>query len=99
VRVYTIVAGEGDLGPDGVRIPLDTSAVRRAAERTGGRFFAARDAAAMRDVYAAIDAYETTRFEEPRYRTEERFARFVVAALLVFGLGRLLRSAVGEVLP
>ncbi|HEU4394002.1 MAG TPA: VWA domain-containing protein, partial [Planctomycetota bacterium] len=49
VRVYAVVAG----GPaDAGRAAPDTGPVRRLAERTGGRFFEARDAGALDAVYA-----------------------------------------------
>ena len=89
VRTYVVSAAAGD-APDQAGV----ATVRRAAERTGGRFFAARDQAALNATFAAIDAAEKTRFEEPRYRLEDRFAPLLAAALLLLLLGRVLGATV-----
>jgi len=99
VRVYAIAAGVGSGGRDGAIAPIDTTQVERLAERTGGRFFRARDASAVDAVYASIDELERVEIEEPRYRIEERFLPFLVAALILLLAGRVLRSTVFEVLP
>lgn len=98
IRVYTIAAGIGRQTPSGFE-RVDTTQVERVAQMTGGRFFRARDADALLSVYAAIDALETAPFEEPRYRLEERFVAFVLAALAAWVVARLLRASVFEVLP
>ena len=85
VRTYVVSAAAGEASDQ-----AGVSAVRRAAERTGGRFFAARDHAALLATDAAIDAAEKTRFEEPRYRIEDRFAPLLALAILLLVLGRLL---------
>jgi Ca-activated chloride channel homolog len=90
VRVYTIAAGRGRAGPGEGGAALDTTQVRRLAEKTGGVFFAARDAAAARAVYAQIDALETVEIEEARYRMRERFLPFLVAAIGLFLAARAL---------
>lgn len=99
VRVYTIAAGVGRVGPGGVRTPLDTGEVERLARRTGGRFFAASDAQALSRVYAEIDALERAPMDEPRYRVEERFLSLLGAAVLLFLLGRVLDASVLAVAP
>jgi Ca-activated chloride channel homolog len=90
VRVYAVAVGAGDAA--------GTEATRRLAESTGGRFFAAPDAASVAAVYAAIDALETTRLPEPRYRTEERFAPFLLAGLACVLAAVVARATFLEVL-
>ena len=67
--------------------------------RTGGRFFEARDGAALSAVYADIDALERSPFERPAVEVEERFAPLLLAAMALLLAARLLRSTVLEVLP
>ena len=99
VRVYTIAAGVGSPDPSGNWVEPDTRQVERLAERTGGRFFRARDAGTVAAVYAYIDALETVEHDEPRYRNEERFLPFLLAALVFLVLGRILQSSRLEALP
>lgn len=93
VRVYTIAAGVG-AGDE-----IDTAPVERLSARTGGVFFAARDADAVARVYAEIDQLEKAALAEPRYRTEERFPVPLSAALVLLLVGRLLGASVLRVLP
>jgi Ca-activated chloride channel homolog len=84
-RAYAIhVAGGDDEGAasGGAR------SLKQMAERTGGAFFAARDAAALTAVYARIDELEREEPAPPRYRFEERFAPLLLAALLLLLGGR-----------
>jgi Ca-activated chloride channel family protein len=90
VRVYTIVAASDASG---------AASSRRLAERTGGRFFAARDAAAVVGVYASIDELERIALDEPRRRVEDRFAPFLAVATALLVAGVLLRSTVLDTLP
>ena len=93
VRVYAIVAGGG------TNSQLDTGPVERMAKRTGGAFLEARDANAVTSVYARIDALEQSAFVEQRYATNDAFLPFLLAALSLLLLGRLLESAWRAVLP
>lgn len=99
VRVYTIVAGIGSPDQSGGWAALDTSQVETVAERTGGRFFEARDAGAVTGVYAAIDELERVVLDEPSYRIEERFIAFLAAAFVLLFTSGLLKATVLEVLP
>jgi Ca-activated chloride channel family protein len=99
VRVYSIVVGTpGAAAPDG-RLAIDTTQVRKMAERCDGAFFEAPDASSLARVYAEIDRLEKVVLEEPRFRLEERFLRFLGAALAFLLGSRLLRSTLFEVLP
>lgn len=99
VRVYSIAAGIGSPDPSGEWIPLDTSQIELLAEKTGGRFFEARDAGAVASVYGYIDDLEKVELEEPRYKVEERFLIFLIAALAMLLTTRVLQSTILEVLP
>jgi Ca-activated chloride channel family protein len=88
VRVHAVTAG-----------PAENRTLAGMAAATGGRSFAARDAGALEAVYAAIDALEKTPFEKDRFALEERFRPFLVAALALLLLGRLLGSLVLPVIP
>lgn len=96
VRVHTIAAS-GSAGS--AAASAETRQVERMSARTGGRFFVARDADAVASVYADIDALERTRFEEPRFRFEERFAPFALASLALFVAGVLTAATWFEVIP
>ena len=74
VKVYAVgVGGEG--GPTRGRAPfggarvgrapeVDEAALRTVAQTTGGRYFRATDAQALREIYAAISDLERTEIEE-----------------------------------
>lgn len=95
VRVYTISAGEAGAG----RGASDPRQARRLADATGGRAFAAGDAAAMTRAYEEIDALERVDLAEPRYRIEERFGVFVAIASAFAVAATLLRLTILDVLP
>lgn len=99
VRVYTVVVGSGRRGPGGDWVALDTTQVRRLSEGTGGRFFAARDAAGVARVYAEIDALTRAPVAEPRFEIRERFLPFLAAAALLLLLGKALDARALAVLP
>jgi Ca-activated chloride channel family protein len=106
IRVYTIGAGRDGWAPVRVTDPLsgrsvlrqmpssvDEETLRAIAERTGGRFFRASDAAALREVYAEIDRLERTDVAETRFlQYDERFEDCVAAALASAALSLLLGS-------
>lgn len=99
VKVYAVVAGVGRRDAAGAWVRLDTRAVEAVARRTGGAFYAARDAGAVEAVYAEIDRLEKAPFEEPRYRSEDAFLPFVLAAALLLLASRLLQATWLDVLP
>jgi Ca-activated chloride channel family protein len=99
VKVYVIAAGLGTRTRTGEWVELDTAPVRRLAERTGGRFFEARDAGALAAVYGEIDRLERSPVAEPRHRTEERFLPYLAAAAGLLLLGRVLAGTWLTVLP
>ncbi|MCC6671834.1 MAG: VWA domain-containing protein [Planctomycetes bacterium] len=99
IRVYGIAAGIGSRDAAGNVRPADPSQLRQLAERSGGRFFAARDAESVAGVYAALHDLEKVGLAEPRHRLEERFAPFLVLALVLILLGRVLHCTAWEVVP
>ncbi|MHC4953548.1 MAG: VWA domain-containing protein [Planctomycetota bacterium] len=99
VRVYAIAAGLGRPDRGGQWIELDTGPVRRLAERTGGKFFEARDAGAIAGVYEEIDQLEKMRFAEPRYDVEEGFLPILVTAISLLVASVFLRTMLLAVMP
>jgi Ca-activated chloride channel family protein len=99
VRVYSIAVGRPGPASPGARLAVDTTQIRQMAATCDGAFFEAPDATALEGVYARIDALERGTLEQPRFRIEERFLAFLVAAIALFLGGRLLASTWLEVLP
>jgi Ca-activated chloride channel family protein len=99
VRAYVVVAGTGRLRGAAAPVPADTSRVERLATRTGGALLRAPDAQAMERVYAAVDALETTTFEEPADETEDRALPFLAVAAGLLLLSRGLARTTLEVRP
>ncbi len=89
VKVYAVgVGGDGPArrGPFGAFGPapeVDEAALRQVAETTGGRYFRATDAQALRQIYDAISELERTEIEETvLLDVEERYPLFLWPALL-----------------
>ncbi|MHC5010819.1 MAG: vWA domain-containing protein [Planctomycetota bacterium] len=99
VRVYAIVAGTGRPDPTGAWRKPDTRAVEQMANRTGGAFLEADDAAAMAAVYARIDEMERVPIAEPEHTYRDFFLSFLIAAFSLIVAGRLLASTLLQVLP
>ena len=99
VRVYAVAAGLGERTASGDWVEIDTSQVRTLAERTGGRFFEARDADALSEVYDEIDALERVEQPEPRFRLIDRFTPFLLLGLALLALARVLSATVLAVRP
>lgn len=106
IKVYTIGAGTTGLAPVRVKDPftgrptlrsmpveVDEETLKEVAERTGGRFFRATDAAGLTAVYEEIDRLERTRIAEDRYRQyHEYFVIPLAMGLLLAMFGWLLRG-------
>jgi Ca-activated chloride channel family protein len=71
IRIHSIVAGAD---------ALDTRQVEAATQATGGRFFRARDSAAVAEVSRQLDTLEQARRRDTRTRHVEHGARLVAAA-------------------
>jgi Ca-activated chloride channel family protein len=99
VKVYTIAAGLGAQGPFGMVQRIDHGEVKMLAEKTGGEFYLARDADALRWVYEEIDRMEKVELKDPRYRVEERFLPFLLAGIALMLLAVLLEGLVLQEAP
>lgn len=96
VRVYTIGVGtEGEApiptgrGVSGYRyevlpVRIDEALLKDIAEKTGGRYFRARDSEALARIFKQIDQLEKTPIQIVRYvRYNEQVRPFVLAGLLL----------------
>ena len=79
---------------------MDTSTLRAIAEETGGRFFEAQNAEALKEVYSSIDELERSEIESIRFMDyRELFVRFAIAALLAVALEIALNCTVFRKIP
>jgi Ca-activated chloride channel family protein len=112
IRVYTIGAGTTGMAPMPVqgrggreylrRVPveIDEETLQQIATRTDGRYFHARDAEGLEQVYREIDRLERTEITELRYlQFEEHYASLVRASLGLIALALLLSSTYLRRLP
>jgi Ca-activated chloride channel homolog len=71
-----------------VEVQIDEELLKTIASRTGGEFFRATDAAALRNIFDRIDHLETSEIKLSAYRRyEERYRAFLFA-----GVGLLLAA-------
>jgi Ca-activated chloride channel family protein len=89
VRVYAIVVG-GAAGA--APAPAGGGEVERLARRTGGAFHEARDARALDAVYARIDALERSPAAASVARLNDRHLPFLLAAIALLLVARLLAA-------
>ena len=90
VRVHTIGIGKPRRIQTlfGVQeMAVDFAVLENMAKTTGGRFFAARDADELEQVYAAIDEMEKVALEDPRYRTVDWFTYPLGLGMVLLALG------------
>ncbi len=112
IKVYTIGAGRTGYAPvpvtgaDGrqylrrAMVEMDEKTLQDIAQRTGGRYFHARDAAALAETYQAIDKLERTKITELRYmRYQEHYVVFVLTALILIILAGLVSGTLLRRLP
>lgn len=100
IKLYTIGVGGDEThrigGMTFTRGPsIDARTMRAMADRTGGRFWLADSADALREVYAEIDSLEKTEIETSEsVDYEERFPPFAAAALALLFAECLLASTI-----
>ncbi len=83
-----------------VRIDLDEDALRQVAEISGGRYFAATDAVALKQIFAEIDSLEKVELEGKKYyQYEEAGPVLLLLALGLLSLAVLLKHSWCRVLP
>jgi len=99
LRVHVIAAGVDGTTVMGAEPRPGNNQIRSLAIKTGGRFHAARDAAALVGVYTAIDSLEKIEMEDPLFQMKERFLLFLITASALLIAGFLLEATVFEVLP
>ncbi len=112
VRVYAIGVGARGAAPVVVDHPLigrqrrmmpveiDEDMLRSVASLTGGKYFRATNKEALREVYSEIGELEKTKIEELSYtRFDEKYARFLWPALLLFVLELILSNTRLRKLP
>ena len=112
VKVYTIGAGTNGVAPirvdrgDGhtqlmqMSVSIDETTLRKIADKTGGQYFRATDAASLRRIYGQIDKLERTTIEEERFLEYYQFyGYFVVAAILLVVGALVLRGTFLRRLP
>lgn len=100
IRLYTIGASTEGTAPYpiddpvfgrryyNIRVDIDEPMLTEMAEKTGGRYFRARDTQELQQVYSDIDKMETSVIEEIIYRDrEDRYVLFLLP-----GVGLLLLS-------
>lgn len=99
IRIYIIgIRGGASRQVGSRRIPLpgrdvNEPAMTRAAETTGGRFYAVDDVRSLPEIYAEIDRLEPAPLPQAaRTLREERFPSFAAAGLVLLLLDLLLRT-------
>jgi Ca-activated chloride channel family protein len=104
IRVYTVFAGRFVSDFFGRLIEadreIDTTELRTIAEKTQGRFFRARDKAALEDVYAEIERLERTPREEKRWAEEfDLYQRFLLPSFVLYLLSWIAACTFARKLP
>jgi len=91
VRVYTVLAGRFAFQEDvfgrvyATERELDSTELEQIASMTGGRFFRAKDRAALDEVYTTIESLERTERHEDRYtETFDLYFSVLLAALACY---------------
>lgn len=83
IKIYTIAIGQREvarLGFGGGRTIMNTNLLKDIARETGGGFFMAKDADALKQVYKQIDRLEKTKAESRTYVTRKPLYRYPLAA-------------------
>ena len=112
VKVYTVGAGTNGMAPIRVQdafgrsflqrmpVEIDEKSLKEIAEKTGGRYFRATDAEALKHAYQEIDTLERSEFAEQRYRQYRELYPYATGlALILLSLGWLLSGTLFRRLP
>lgn len=104
IKVYTISVGKGGLVnypmTDGfgrtrvmqVQMDVDKELMEKIAKSTGGKHFVADNNEKLSAIYKEIEKLEKTEIQELKYRNyEEKFRPYLLAALLLLAIERLLK--------
>ncbi len=98
VRGQNIFTGEPELRQE--RVQIDEATLQKIAEQTGGQYFRAADAGALRNIYAEIDKLERSKNEDTQFAKHHEY--YWLALLLALGCalcGWLLRATELRRLP
>jgi Ca-activated chloride channel family protein len=112
IRIYTIGVGTEGMAPYPVRdqwgrvsyqkvpVKIDEDLLRKISDMTGGKYFRATDAEALRRVYTAIDKLEKSKIRVRQYRQKaELFAPFLGTVLILLLIELILSSTRLKVMP
>lgn len=112
IRIYTIGVGTRGLAPYPVRdqwgrvtyqqvqVEIDEDLLRQIADQTGGQYFRATDAQALRRVYAEIEKLEKSKIRVHQYRQKaELFTSYLGWALILLFIEMLLSATRLRMLP
>lgn len=109
IKVYTIGVGTDrteyisdpyGMGTTAMQTYIDEDVLKDIAKKTGGKYFRAKNANTLAEVFEEIDTLEKTSMDVESYeRTEEAFMPWVLAALCCFGFTVLLRYTLLIKLP
>jgi Ca-activated chloride channel family protein len=110
IKVHTIAIGSGQAvmtqrTPFGVfKVPMgarvDTSMLSAIAEKTGGIFREAENAASLREIYKEIDEMEKSEIESIRFVDyKEAFLAFALAGLIMLALEIILKATIFRKIP
>lgn len=112
VRVYTIGVGSNGTAPFAMKTPfgqtvtrqveveLDESLLKNIADKTGGKYFQARNTRALGEVYEEIDRLEKTRMQVTRTtRHTEEFHWFLIIGAFFLLIEWFLRYVVVRSIP
>jgi Ca-activated chloride channel family protein len=111
IKVYAIAIGGGQSAMQSIKTPfgvykvpvghsVDTTALKKIAEETGGFFREAGDAASLAAIYKEIDKMEKTDIESVKYVDyKEAFLPFAMLGLIMIAMEIALSNTVFRKLP
>lgn len=75
-----------------IKVDIDEDMLKKIAEKTGGRYFRARDTEALASIYNAIDELEKSDLEEIIYLDrKDHYSRYLISAILLLFLSYISR--------
>lgn len=112
IRVYTIGVGSNGTAPFAMKTPfgqtitrqveveLDEDLLKGIADKTGGKYFQAKNTRALGEVYKEIDRLEKTRMQVTRItRHTEEFHWFVIIGALILLIEAIIKYSIVRSIP
>lgn len=112
IRVYTIGVGTRGFAPYPIRdqwgrityqqvqVEIDEELLTQIADQTGGKYFRATDAQALRRIYSEIDKLEKSKIQVHQYRQKaELFPQFLIWAMVLLLVETILSSTRLRTMP